>query len=329
MNLTDWIRNLPQVYATIRHDRPPEETGPAAMTTVYELAMLKSYAKEVYSGQGKIVDLGIWMGATTQAICEGLRERGFQPGATKPVIGIDQFLWEAWMSPIAHQVGVTRTFEVGEHFFPLVAERLKGYQDLADVVSQDLTRPVSDETEPVELLFVDAMKSWELADRIVGRFFGRLMEGRSVLVQQDFGWHEAIIATNVLVMWRYRDCFELLEQVPYSCSVIFACTKTPEVNRPISPDSFPAGEIREAYSWALPRLPEFGRARVLTNGLLHLAAMGRHAEAPALVSSCLSRCAVTCDAAFRPELYAAIHQAFANSDAGHVVLKAVEELPTG
>ena len=81
---------------------------------------------------------------------------------------------------------------------------------------------------PVELLFIDAMKSWPLAKKIVTGFFPLLIPGTSVVVQHILIFHNPIAATSHLLMWRLRDHFEWLHQIPRSGSVVFLCKE----NRP-------------------------------------------------------------------------------------------------
>jgi hypothetical protein len=73
----------------------------------------------------------------------------------------------------------------------------------------------------VEFLFVDAMKSWDLANSIVRSFFPRLIAGRSLLVHQDFAYHAPVGAAIHLMMWMLRDYFTPVYHVPRSCSVVF------------------------------------------------------------------------------------------------------------
>ena len=44
-----------------------------SMTTQNELAFLRAYGKDLFTGLGKIIDLGCWFGATSAALAEGLR----------------------------------------------------------------------------------------------------------------------------------------------------------------------------------------------------------------------------------------------------------------
>jgi len=313
MSLEEWVKEqLPVDYeACWTVGRDPSH--PSSMTTVCELDMLRSYGRHVYTGWGRVVDLGIWLGATTRALCEGLRDREFKPGAFKPVIGIDRFVWEDWMTPIAQGLGVERTFAEGEDFRELVATQFEKDADLVEILGVDLSLPVELDFAPIECLFVDAMKSWDLASQIVAGFFGQLRPG-SLLVQQDFAWHDAVIATNVLIMWRYREFFELLAHVPYSCSVLFRCCEKPELKWPVTASSFDAEDFYAAYSWVLPQLPEVIRASILTNGFLQLASRGLGSSARMLWDACEQVCPIPFSSSFKETFRLVIPNHFCDQD---------------
>ncbi len=220
----------------------------ASMTVDEELAFLKSYARNAFQGKGRIVDLGIWFGATTRMLAEGLKEnKHIQPG--KHIQAYDLFRWEEWMKPIAKQIGLETDFHPGDSFAGLVRKHLKPFEGTVEVIETDLATYVYP-GHPIEFLFVDANKSWALADAILRTFFPHLIPGESIVVQQDFAYHHPICATSVLGMYKYRECFERIEHVSNSCSVAFFFKSTLPENLSLSPDDFEAGDIVAGYNWA-------------------------------------------------------------------------------
>ena len=221
-----WLKALPQRYRTYR--RPPWCHG---MTVNNELCFVETYAREAFSGAGRIFDLGCWFGATTLCLARGLTAR--RKASPHSVIqALDRFEWESWMDPIAETVSLPRRYATGQCFYEEVRVLLGPYAPWVNVERHDLLS-YSPPAAPVEFLFIDAMKSWALAQKIVSGFFPLLIAGRSYVVQQDFAFYHPVVATSHLIMWHLREHFQCVHHVPDSCSVAFLCT------RPIESASLP------------------------------------------------------------------------------------------
>jgi hypothetical protein len=222
------------------------------MVTDEELHFLETYARFSYTGAGKIVDLGCWLGATTEALARGLRDNPSRNRFAQPIDSYDQFLWQEWMTPIAQGLGVPSAFREGDEFFNFAESALKESLPLVrlwrvDLAQEQIVR------EPVEFLMIDAMKSWPLANAISRSFLPKLIPGRSLVVQQDFGHYHQITATNHIFMWSLRDWLEPVHQIPASTSVVFFLTKRltePEVAR-IDPWRLPLEIIESAWRYSL------------------------------------------------------------------------------
>jgi hypothetical protein len=90
-----WAESLDRVCRG--YTRP---AGAYAMTTDAELCFLENYARYSYTGQGRIIDLGCWLGATSLCLARGLADNA-QHRQPHPIEAIDRFIWESWMDPIA------------------------------------------------------------------------------------------------------------------------------------------------------------------------------------------------------------------------------------
>ena len=236
-----WISNLPGEYTT--YARPPESVG---MTTDQEFAMVESYARDVFSGKGRIFDLGCWYGATTAAMARGLA-RNSRTDRRKIVDAVDTFIWEAWMDGHGDSLRVGRRPE-HTSFLDAVHKRLAPYEGLVNLVQQDLSNYELDD-EPVEFLFIDAMKSWSLANSIYTTFFPALLERNSVVVQQDFMWHHPLGATAHMMMWWLRENFLYLHRVPNSCSTVYFCEESVPATSFFSSELFTLDDIHSAYEY--------------------------------------------------------------------------------
>ena len=270
-----WLDALGQQYGTYR--RPSQAYG---MTTDNELHFLETYARDQFTGRGKIVDLGCWYGATTLSLARGLAANRHAT-AHRTIEAFDLFEWHEWMDPIAQQVSLPRRYANGQSFYDDVKELLRPFGSLVRVAKQDLSGYVPPPV-PVEFLFIDAMKNWDLARNIVAGFFPLLMPKTSYVVQQDFGYYFPENATNHLIMWYLRDHFEFVHHVPQSCSVVFRCIKQPEAsNLPdFSPSLFSAEMIEDAYEYSVACVSKEMRALVEVAKLNFLIEQGdRHGEA--------------------------------------------------
>ncbi len=225
------------------------------MTIPRELAFCESYARECFSGAGRLIDLGCWYGATTFSLARGLT-RNRQAKNNRVIEAFDLFIWRKAMEAEAEKIGMPRRYRVGESFYLDVLRLLEPYKEVVRLHQQDLLQ-YKPTPLPVEFLFVDAMKSWKLAEKIIANFFPLLIPGKSIVVQQDFIFHQPIAATNHLLMWRLRDHFDWLHQIPGSGSVVFVCKKQIEAAElpNLEPESFSLEEIDQAY--------DYGRACVL------------------------------------------------------------------
>jgi hypothetical protein len=222
------------------------------MTEDTELCLLETYARDVFTGAGRIVDLGCWFGATTMSLARGLAANPrIKPG--QHIDAIDLFEWQDWMAPIAQRRSLPGLYTEGQSFFAEVNGLLEPYRKWVHVLKQDLL-DYKPPAEPVEFLFIDAMKSWNLANKIVTNFFPLLMPGKAYVVQQDFAFYHVIVATNHLVMWQLRDHFRRVHHVPGACSVVFFCTRPIDASQmtPISPKLFTPEMVEEAYDYSIP-----------------------------------------------------------------------------
>ena len=144
----------------------------------HERQMCYWLAREVYSGEGAIVDLGSFLGSSTVAFAAGLKDRKDKAGH---VHAYDLFK-------------VSRDQETqkflnkaeGESFLDEFNETIAGFEHQITVRAGDIKAfPWSG--EPIEILFVDLAKSWEMNEYIIKSFYPYLIPGKSILIHQDFG----------------------------------------------------------------------------------------------------------------------------------------------
>ncbi len=95
------------------------------------------------------------------------------------------------------------------------------------------------------------MKTWELANTIIHDFFPALIPGRSIVVHQDFCHHYTYWIH--LTMYRLRDYFEPIYDIPFSASLVYRHIKPiPEdlLKATYKLESFSEDEINAAFEYS-------------------------------------------------------------------------------
>lgn len=153
-----------------------------SMLTDEERQYLLWLTKETYSGWGAIVDLGPWLGSSSCALAEGLK----QAGSRAKVHSLDRFVWcRDYMESY-----LPADLPEGSDFLPLFIRETATWKRWIEPRKIDLLDFVWSEG-PIEILFVDAAKDWQLLNAIFAGFGGSLVPGRSRVVLQDFRLPEA------------------------------------------------------------------------------------------------------------------------------------------
>ncbi len=135
--------------------------------------------ESVYEGHGAIVDLGAWLGLSAACLATGL-DRGQKKGK---IFSFDRFEWDTdYMSPI-----YDGKLEDGEDFLPAFRQLTALWAHRIEVEKQDLLQ-YQWNRGPIELLVVDAAKTWELTNSILRGFGPALIPEKSRVLFQDFNY---------------------------------------------------------------------------------------------------------------------------------------------
>lgn len=164
-----------------------------------------------HKGVGEFVELGCWLGSSTQAILQGLR-------ANIPLHVFDSFMWT---DALDYYHGPGAPTHIGRSFLHVTLanlnydSRLRPYVvDLSQVFSWQL---------PIETLIVDAAKSIEAYNGIITSFYPSLIEG-GYLFDQDFRYGPACHFYQKLGYWFLKDYLKPIRIV--GNGVGFNVTKT-------------------------------------------------------------------------------------------------------
>lgn len=169
-----------------------------AQLSLQERRYLVWVTASAFTGAGCIVELGTLLGGSSCAMAEGLR----RARRKDRILALDRFCW--WGDELRPE-GV----QDGDDFMKHYLTNTRKYAKFIDPRRQDLLES-SYEGPPIEILFVDAGKSWELLNAILRTFGPHLIPGVSRVVMQDF---RALAYWHILIMDRFPDLWEEVESV--------------------------------------------------------------------------------------------------------------------
>jgi hypothetical protein len=242
----------PDLYkAEILHQQLERSRIPG-MTKMTERAYFKWHAQEEVTGTGAIVDLGCWLGSTTAAMAMGLSANRRPSAKDTTIHAYDCFIWDP---RLGFHSPPTRfgPYNEGDSFRAEFEHVVRRWRNRITVHEGDLLQE-SWTGEPIELLLVDAMKSWDLATHIVREFFPALLESSGHLIHQDFS--HCFTPWIPLASYRLLDYLEPVKDIPGSESLVFRSVRPlPASEGELTRASFDETEIEQAFDYWLNTTP--------------------------------------------------------------------------
>jgi hypothetical protein len=200
---------------------PPDAVGIPTMLSKMERKLLYSLARDYASPDAAIVDGGSFLGGSTAALLAGVRDRT-ETWTGPPVASYDLFQVDEYMVPKFFwddprvRPGVSFRSRFDEHVARF---------DVPHVVHEGDITQIGWSGEPIDVLFLDVLKSWEINDAVLRDFFPSLIPGRSVIVHQDYGWGDTPwIAITVELM---RESLVLIDWMEWGSHVFFVESELP------------------------------------------------------------------------------------------------------
>ena len=177
MTATDQLLERPW-----RNVEPPDDVFlTPTMLARDELVLLYTLARDHCTGAGRIVDAGCFLGGSTRALAAGLRDSATASAApiiTYDLFQVEQYYYDSFPDEFT---GI----QVGDSTRHRFDRYLTGLTDWVEVMEGDVMT-LGWRGEPIELLFLDILKTWDINDLFMREFFPRLIPGRSIVVQQDY-----------------------------------------------------------------------------------------------------------------------------------------------
>lgn len=159
----------------------PELTNLPRMLSADEQRYLIWLTQAKYEGWGAVVDLGCWLGSSSACLAEGF----VRSGKAGFVHSFDLFRWVRGYMEKDSDLRLPDDADFMPEFERLTApwrDRVRAQK--VDLFGYQWTGG------PVEILFVDAAKSWGLTNAIFRGFASAVVPGRTRVVFQDFRYPE-------------------------------------------------------------------------------------------------------------------------------------------
>lgn len=166
-------------------EAPPEVLAVPTMLSVQERQLLYWLARHHVRGDGRIVDGGCFLGGSTAALAAGLAARDDLGPPSPRIASYDRFVVEDYT--LADYGSSFPDPRPGASFRPAFDANIAPWAGWVEVREGDATA-VGWTGEPIEVLFLDLVKTWELNDLVLDQFLPCLVPGHSVIVQQDYLW---------------------------------------------------------------------------------------------------------------------------------------------
>ncbi|MEG4854948.1 glycosyltransferase family 4 protein [Microcoleus sp. B5-D4] len=156
------------------------------MTSVQEQVFLENYAQNEYYGKGEIIDLGCWLGSATISVAKGLEKNLKVTVKDKRIHAYDIFIWApSYMDRCVKGTSLEGRYKQGDSFLDEFVRRISPWSHSISVYPGDVVK-LGWNQRPIEYLFVDAMKSWELTKSIFLNFYHHLIPMTSLVHYNDF-----------------------------------------------------------------------------------------------------------------------------------------------
>lgn len=155
------------------------------MLTYEERRLLFWLARDVWEGWGAIVDAGAFVGGSTASLATGVRARTTPTtdgGPQPPMWTYDLFVAEGYELGYFERWPQIRA---GDSFRPAFDELLGDLARETRVHEGDISAQRWS-GGPIEILFLDVLKTTGINDAVLPQFMPSLVGGRSVLIQQDY-----------------------------------------------------------------------------------------------------------------------------------------------
>jgi hypothetical protein len=199
-------------------DLPQRVADVPALLNRFEKRLLYYIAKECYLGKGAIIDAGCFAGGSTVSLAVGLADNERKIDKAQKIVTYDRFVLDDSMRRSERINKELRGATSDDEFYGQFRHNTAGLEHLFRLEKGDLLDKRWD-GEPVEILFLDIAKNWDLMRWSMEHHFSALYPG-AILIHQDFA--DSRHYWLPFVMAYLRDYFDVVEYME-PCTVIYIC----------------------------------------------------------------------------------------------------------
>lgn len=187
------------------------------MLSAWEIDYLYHLAQADYTGAGAIIDAGCFLGGSTVALAAGLAKNPHLPliRKRKLIHSYDLFVTDEYASRV-----FLPHLKIGASLLSIFRSNTWPYGFFVKAYPADIRQATW--KDPIEILFVDILKTPSTNDHFVRTFFSHLLPGIATIIQQDY-FHEWLPWIHV-TMEALSDHFKLTTVVPIN-SAIFSVSR--------------------------------------------------------------------------------------------------------
>jgi hypothetical protein len=159
-----------------------------SMMSVKERKFLLALANYEYRGEGTIIDAGVFCGGSTFCFGTGVKANSRFDAIIsrwgKPIRTYEYGIVNPGMIPFFKRHGVSGEWKSGDSFEAYLRNNIRPVAELVELTMGDICR-ANWSGEPIEIMFLDVIKSEEIQRHLLRTFFPSLTLG-GVLIQQDY-----------------------------------------------------------------------------------------------------------------------------------------------
>lgn len=169
---------------------PEKVLSTPSMMSENERIFLYNLVRRYYTGGGRVVDAGIFLGGSTNCFAEGIRQNPRYSHITakwpKPVLSLERAVVSNTMPAFFARHGIGGgAYETGDSFADLLEGYVEPCKDLVELRIGDIME-CGEINDRIEILFLDVLKNPSIAAYAIKQYFPKLIPGRSIVIQQDY-----------------------------------------------------------------------------------------------------------------------------------------------
>lgn len=189
-----------------------------SMLTHSEKKMLSYLTEFVYTGEGKILDLGCFLGGSTAFLAHGLTKNLNYSGVIDSFDLFKLGKYELNSFFPRHNLKSPPNLDTEDMFLNYI----HSFKSIVNVHKGNIL-DFKHNKNKIEILFIDIMKTTKIYDKVVSEFFTQLIPSKSIVILQDYYFSKSGVWHYVLT-YKLRDKLKKITDTKIN-SCIFLCVE--------------------------------------------------------------------------------------------------------